>query len=204
MAPADTFPDTGPGGCSLEVPLRVDRAPEPPNAPCVPQRMRQWTDRVGPSQTSGISLACPSVVGRCSAAQALHPLPSADADVRPDGWFGGVVGSKNRQTTAQQPAQPPVRQLLGTANAQMAPAATGAAPVHQRRGSANVETTPTGAPAMRREERVTVLGPVKETATRRTHTQGGGGMIPRKAVHHSARVGGWGVASSGACWNTLM
>ena len=48
----------------------------------------------------------------------------------------------------QQPAQPPMRQLLGTADAQTVhPAAFSTAPAHQRLGSANAETTPAGAPA---------------------------------------------------------
>ena len=48
----------------------------------------------------------------------------------------------------QQPAQPPIRQLLGAADAQTAhPATSSTAPAHQLLGSANAETTPAGAPA---------------------------------------------------------
>ena len=58
------------------------------------------------------------------------------------------VDSKNSQTTPQQPAQPPIRQLLGAADAQTAHHTTSStAPTHQRLGSANAETTPAGAPA---------------------------------------------------------
>ena len=47
-----------------------------------------------------------------------------------------------------QPAQLPIRQLLGATDAQTAhPAASSAAPAHQRLGSANAETTPARAPA---------------------------------------------------------
>ena len=47
-----------------------------------------------------------------------------------------------------QPAQPPMRQLLGAADTQTAhPATFSTAPAHQRLGSANAETTPAGAPA---------------------------------------------------------
>ena len=74
---------------------------------------------------------------------------------------------------------------LGTANAQTAPAATSTALEHQRRGSANAETTPAGAPAaaadrtqrpMRREERVTVQGPVKKQPPDGMSHGGGGGF----------------------------
>ena len=47
-----------------------------------------------------------------------------------------------------QPAQPPIRQLLGAADAQTAhPATFSTAPAHQLLGSANAETTPARAPA---------------------------------------------------------
>ena len=48
----------------------------------------------------------------------------------------------------QQPAQPPIRQLLGAADTQTAhPATTSTSPAHQLLGSANAETTPARAPA---------------------------------------------------------
>ena len=48
----------------------------------------------------------------------------------------------------QQPAQPPIRQLLGAADAQTAhPATSITAQAHQPLGSANAETTPARAPA---------------------------------------------------------
>ena len=61
---------------------------------------------------------------------------------------GGVGSTKTVKRPPQQPAQPPVRQLLGAADTQTAhPATSSTAPVHQRLGSANAETTPAGAPA---------------------------------------------------------
>ena len=48
----------------------------------------------------------------------------------------------------QQPAQPPIRQLLGAADTQTAHSATfSTAPTHQLLGSVNAETTPARAPA---------------------------------------------------------
>ena len=47
----------------------------------------------------------------------------------------------------QQPAQPPVRQLLGATDAQTAhPATSSTAPVHQPLGPATAETTPAPGP----------------------------------------------------------
>ena len=61
---------------------------------------------------------------------------------------GGVWTAKTVKRPRQQPAQPPIRQLLGAADAQTAhPATSSTAPVHQPLGSANAETTPAGAPA---------------------------------------------------------
>ena len=61
---------------------------------------------------------------------------------------GGVWAAKTVKRPPQQPAQPPIRQLLGAADAQAAhPATFSTAPAHQRLGSANAETTPAGAPA---------------------------------------------------------
>ena len=60
----------------------------------------------------------------------------------------GVWAAKTVKRPPQQPAQPPVRQLLGAADAQPAHSATSStAPAHQLLGSANAETTPAGAPA---------------------------------------------------------
>ena len=61
---------------------------------------------------------------------------------------GGVWTATTVTQAPQQPAQPPIRQLLGAADAQMAHHATShTAPAHQPLGSANAETTPAGAPA---------------------------------------------------------
>ena len=61
---------------------------------------------------------------------------------------GGAWAAKTVKRPPQQPAQPPVRQLLGAADAQTAhPATFSTAPTHQLLGSANAETTPAGAPA---------------------------------------------------------
>ena len=61
---------------------------------------------------------------------------------------GGVWAAKTVKRPQQQPAQPPIRQLLGATDAQTAhPATFSTAPAHQRLGSANAETTPAGAPA---------------------------------------------------------
>ena len=58
------------------------------------------------------------------------------------------IDSKHSQRARQQPAQPPIRQLLGAADTQTAhPATSSTAPAHQLLGSANGETTPAGAPA---------------------------------------------------------
>ena len=60
----------------------------------------------------------------------------------------GVWTTKTVKRAPQQPAQPPIRQLLGAADTQTAhPATFSTAPAHQRLGSANAETTPAGAPA---------------------------------------------------------
>ena len=60
----------------------------------------------------------------------------------------GVWTAKTVKQPRQQPAQPPIRQLLGAADTQTAhPATSSTAPAHQRLGSANAETTPAGAPA---------------------------------------------------------
>ena len=56
---------------------------------------------------------------------------------------GGVGTTKTVKRPRQQPAQPPIRQLLGAADAQTAHHATSStAPAHQLLGSANAETTP--------------------------------------------------------------
>ena len=82
------------------------------------------------------------------------------------------VDSKNSQTIPATTSTSSIRQLLGAADAQTAhPATSSTAPAHQPLGSANAETTPARAPAaaadrtrrnMRREERVTVQGPVNK------------------------------------------
>ena len=60
----------------------------------------------------------------------------------------GVWTAKTVKRPRQQPAQPPIHQLLGAADAQTAhPATSSTAPAHQRRGSANAQTTPARAPA---------------------------------------------------------
>ena len=66
-----------------------------------------------------------------------------------DGLWTEVCGPQRQSNDPrQQPAQPPIRQLLGAADVQTAhPATFSTAPTHQRLGSANAETTPAGAPA---------------------------------------------------------
>ena len=60
----------------------------------------------------------------------------------------GAWTAKTVKRPRQQPAQPPIRQLLGATDAQTAhPATSSTAPAHQPLGSANAETTPAGAPA---------------------------------------------------------
>ena len=60
----------------------------------------------------------------------------------------GVCTAKTVKRPPPQPAQPPIRQLLGAANAQTAhPPTSSTAPAHQLLGSANAETTPARAPA---------------------------------------------------------
>ena len=60
----------------------------------------------------------------------------------------GAWTAKTVKRPRQQPAHPPIRQLLGAADTQTAhPAASSTAPAHQLLGSANAETTPAGAPA---------------------------------------------------------
>ena len=97
------------------------------------------------------------------------------------------VDGKKSQTTLATTSTSSIRQLLGAADAQTAdPATSSTAPAHQRLGSANAETTPARAPAaacrqkaatrrnMRREERVTVQGPVKEQQPDGMSHRGGG------------------------------
>ena len=60
----------------------------------------------------------------------------------------GVWTAKTVKRPRQQPAQPPIRQLLGAADTQTAhPATFSTVPTHQLLGSANAETTPARAPA---------------------------------------------------------
>ena len=60
----------------------------------------------------------------------------------------GVWAAKTVKQPRQQPAHPPIRQLLGATDGQTAHAATSStAPTHQPLGSANAETTPARAPA---------------------------------------------------------
>ena len=87
----------------------------------------------------------------------------------------GVWAAKTVKRPQQQPAQPPVRQLLGAADAQTVhPATSRTAPAHQTTGlreRGNDTSRSTGHSGrqnaatrrnMRREERVTVQGPVKK------------------------------------------
>ena len=71
-------------------------------------------------------------------------------------WGGGGAGygrpvdrgACTVKRPRQQPAHPPICQLLGAADAQTAhPATFSTVPTHQLLGSANAETTPAGAPA---------------------------------------------------------
>ena len=104
---------------------------------------------------------------------------------RPEG--GGAWAAKTVKRPPQQPAQPPVRQLLGTAIEQTAPATFSTAPAHQTTGlreRGNDTSKSTGRSGrqkaatrrnMRREERVTVQGPVKEQQPDGMSHEGGGG-----------------------------
>ena len=96
----------------------------------------------------------------------------------------GAWTAKTVKQLGQQPAQPPIRQLLGATDAQTAhPATSSTAPAHRPLGSANAETTPARAPAAAADrtkqpdatERVTVQGPVKEQQ-RDGMSHGGGGL----------------------------
>ena len=125
------------------------------------------------------------VDGRDSAWRNRAPGPHAHRNTARqamDGLWTEVCGQQKQQ----QPAQPPIRQLLGAADVQTAHRATfSTAPTHQLLGPANAETTtPAGAPAAaadRTQRRATQHakgrtgdrpGPRKETTARRNVTQG--------------------------------
>ena len=109
-----------------------------------------------------------------------------------DGLRTEVCGhQKTVKRPPQQPAQPPIRQLPGAADAQTAhPATSRTAPVYQTTGlceRGNDTSRSTGRSGrqnaatqrnMRREERVTVQGPVKK--------QRPDGMSHRGAVQATA------------------
>ena len=106
---------------------------------------------------------------------------------------GGVGTAKTVKRPPQQPAQPPTRQLLGAANAQTAHPATSSTPRHiqhspgtpttgirERGNDASRSTGRSGQNAatrrnMRREDRVTVQGPVKKQPPDGMSHRGGGG-----------------------------
>ena len=125
---------------------------------------------------------------------ALHCLSSGHGMGQCGGGGGAAWAAKTVERPPQQPAQPPARQLLGTANAQTAPAATGTAPAHQTTGlreRGNDTGRSTGRSGrqnaatrrnMRREERVTVQGPVPEFLPGGGGAQTGQGT--RYAPHH--------------------
>ena len=116
------------------------------------------------------------------------------------------VESKNSQTTPATTSTSSIRQLLGAADAQTAHHATfSTAPTHQLLGSANAETTPARAPAaaadrmqkaarrnMRREEWVTVHGPVKKQQPDGMSHRGwaGGGCPPGTCFNFHSDGGG--------------
>ena len=100
-----------------------------------------------------------------------------------------VWTAKTVKRPRQQPTQPPIRQLLGAADAQTAhPATSSTAPTHQTTGlreRGNDTSGSTGRSGrrnaatrrnMRREERVTVQGPVKKQQPNGMSHGGGGGM----------------------------
>ena len=102
------------------------------------------------------------------------------------------VDGKNSQTTPATTSTTSIRQLLGAADTQTAHHATSStAPTHQLLGSANAETTPARALAaaadrkqrkrrnMRREEQVTVQGPVKKQPDGMSH-RGGWHSLPAR------------------------
>ena len=99
--------------------------------------------------------------GRGNAWRSRAPGPHTHGNASEAGYGrpedGGAGAAKTFKRPPQQPAQPPVRRLLGAADVRTAhPSTSCTAPAHQRLGSANAETTPAGAPArrsMRREER---------------------------------------------------
>ena len=91
--------------------------------------------------------------------------------------------AKTVKRPRQQPAQPPIRQQLGAADAQTAhPATSSTAPGTpttrlREHGNDTSESTGRSDPTQRRDERVTVQGPVKKRyPDGLCHTRGGGGM----------------------------
>ena len=118
-----------------------------------------------------------------------------------------VWGQQKRQTTPATTSATPTCQLLGTADAQSAPATTGTAPAHQPNGlreRGNDTSGSTGRSGrrtaatrrnMRREERVTVHGPVKEQQPDGMSHMGGG-----RGVQGSGGVG-WGVPPPPPPWD---
>ena len=88
-----------------------------------------------------------------------------------------VCGRRKPPYAPQQPAQPPVRRLLGPADTQTAPAATSTAPAHQRHQQEHRPQRPTerSDPTQHAKGRTgDCPGPRKETTTRRNVTRGGG------------------------------
>ena len=122
-----------------------------------------------------------------------------------DGRGQRCVDSKNSQTTWATTSTSSIRQLLGAADAHTAPATFSTAPTHQLLGSANAETTPARAPAaatqrnMRREEWVTVQGPVKEQQPDGMSHRGGGGgnQEPFSFDREGEKWSAWACAEGG-------
>ena len=121
---------------------------------------------------------------------------------------GGGGAARTVKRPRQQPAQPPIRQLLGAADAQTAhPATSSTAPVHQRLGSATAETTPAGAPAAAtdRTQRPdatcegkngwTVQGPVKKQQPDGMSHGGGGGATSGRPFRRDTSLMGSGPPS---------
>ena len=118
----------------------------------------------------------------------------------------GVWTAKTVKRPPQQPARPPIRQLLGAADAQTAhPATSNTAPAHQLLGSANAETTPAGAPAgaADRKQRPDAAcegtngcpGPRKGATTRRNVTRGVSPSTLRPQTCPEAQAEVWGERS---------
>ena len=116
----------------------------------LPDRVRVEAGGNGPNSAPRIPFNNGASPGELGGWAPAHARPAEWGSVRGCGRpeDGDVRTAKTVKRPPQQPAQPPIRQLLGAAIAQTAhPATSSTAPAHQPLGSANVETTPARAPA---------------------------------------------------------